>query len=70
MPLFHARRAGFVAFRAAILLFSLCQTSREAAGTDKEDKKAFILCLRGEEKIGEEGYFWIIFLILIKLVSN
>lgn len=57
MPLFHARRAGFVAFRAAILLFSLCQTSGEAAPTDKEDKKAFILCLRREKRLVKKATF-------------
>ena len=36
MPLFHERRADFVAFKAVIFLFSLCHASGEAAGTEKK----------------------------------
>lgn len=36
MPLFHERRADFVAFKAVILFFSLYHVSGEAAGTDKK----------------------------------
>lgn len=48
-------KADFVASRAVILL--LCQTTGGAASTDKVDRKAFVLYLRGEtRKIDKEGY--------------
>lgn len=56
MPLFHERRADFVALKAVILFFSLCHASGEAAGTDKKIKQHLFCVWVERRNIGEEGY--------------